>query len=96
MLGTTVEFLKEDILGLLKKMHSLGEGLFWDSCIRLSVICKTGSHAIQLHLLTVMSLRGNWFTSMNEDALTEAVQHFLFLLIAAIIYFNQLLVSADT
>jgi len=77
-------------------MHSLGKGLFLYSCIILSVICKTGSHAIQLHLLTVMSLRGNWFTSMNEDALTEAVQHFLFLLIAAIIYFNQLLVGADT
>ena len=77
-------------------MHSLGKGLFSHSCVILSVICKTGSHVIQLHLLTVMSLRGNWFTSMNEDAPTEAVQHFLFLLFAAIIYFNKLLVGADT
>ena len=80
-------------------MHSLGKGLFSYSCIILSVICKTGSHAIQLHLLTVMSLRGNWFTSVNEDAPKEAVQHFSFCYLQVLIpniYRDVFLIFTDS
>ena len=39
-LPISVEFLIEDILGLLKKMHGSGKGLFSDCCISYVVLVQ--------------------------------------------------------